>query len=218
MATKEEKDKAYADGVKDGKNDNSLGDIVQGLGLGSSFSMSRDLRDIYDKGHDFGRGHRYESSSKDKDSKSEESKPSSEKSDNNPASEDNSIREYRGNDRDWSEYSSYPIMTTTKSKWSAIIVSAIIIGIVLAILSIFLVLKYQLITPQKLCQWGVAIVIVYFLAVLPLTVSWKFIPWSIAVVLIAIAAIFPGNAVITLVGLSILLIALTGLLFILAPG
>lgn len=61
MADKEAKDKAYADGVKDGKSDNSLGDIVQGLGLGSC-SMDKDLRAVYDKGHDFGREHRYDGS------------------------------------------------------------------------------------------------------------------------------------------------------------
>lgn len=76
MATKEEKDKSYADGVKDGKSDSSLGDIAQGLGLGSS-SMNKDLRDSYDKGHDFGREHRYDGSQKDSSGKTSNREASS---------------------------------------------------------------------------------------------------------------------------------------------
>lgn len=99
MADKEAKDKAYAEGVKDGKNDNSLGDIVQGLGLGSS-SIDKDLRGAYDKGHDFGREHRYDGSQRDRSAKITDTKSSSESS---------STREHGDSDKSYysgSDYSS----------------------------------------------------------------------------------------------------------------
>lgn len=213
MATKDEKDKAYADGVKDGKNDSSLGDFVQGLGLGSS-SMDKDLRDTYDKGHDFGRDHRYDGNQREGGSKTSKEASSS----------DSSTRDRGDSDRSYNSTDySHPIPAQRKwhHNWfftALFSVIGFLIGVGLLILIIAIITKYHIATLVVL--WILRIVLgtifFYIFVIAPITAGWQFSFFSIGIVLITLAIILGVNSVIS--GGTIILLVFCGFMSICICG